>query len=361
MAKAFIGIGSNIDPAKNVEKAIGLLAVAVKVRGISTVYLTEPAGGAVQPPYYNCVVEIETGLAPMELKEQVLRRIETELGRVRSADRYAARPIDLDLVLYDELVMTDGGLILPAPDIVVRPFLAIPLWELAPDLKLPGSDKRISEIASALPGGGMMALHDYTEGLRKGQRMSEKSERIQELIRQLLTELGEDPDREGLAATPRRVAESLAYLTSGYHADVQALINKAIFEQETTSMVVVKDIEVYSMCEHHMLPFYGRCHIGYIPRGKVFGISKLARLVDVYARRLQIQERLTEQIAYAIKDSISADGVGVMIEARHLCMMMRGVEKQNSLFVTSSVLGVFRNNPATRDEFMSIINRPRTV
>jgi len=191
--------------------------------------------------------------------------------------------------------------------------------------------------------------------------MSGNSERIQTLVRQLLVELGEDPDREGLAATPRRVASSLSYLTSGYQADVQGLINQAIFEQETTSMVVVKDIEVYSLCEHHLLPFYGRCHIGYIPRGKVFGISKLARLVDMYARRLQIQERLTEQIAYAIKDSINADGVGVMIEARHLCMMMRGVEKQNSLFVTSSVLGVFRSNPATREEFMSIINRPRTL
>jgi len=190
--------------------------------------------------------------------------------------------------------------------------------------------------------------------------MIENSERVETLVRELLVELGEDPGREGLVKTPRRVAEALAYLTSGYHADVQRLINEAIFAQETTSMVVVKDIEVYSLCEHHMLPFYGRCHIGYIPRGRVFGISKLARLVDMYARRLQIQERLTEQIAFAIKDSINADGVGVMIEARHLCMMMRGVEKQNSMFVTSSVLGVFRSNPATREEFLSIINRPRT-
>ncbi|HUI46949.1 MAG TPA: GTP cyclohydrolase I FolE [Nitrospirota bacterium] len=190
--------------------------------------------------------------------------------------------------------------------------------------------------------------------------MIENRERVETLVRELLVELGEDPGREGLVKTPKRVAEALAYLTSGYHADVQRLINEAIFEQETTSMVVVKDIEVYSLCEHHMLPFYGRCHIGYIPRGRVFGISKLARLVDMYARRLQIQERLTEQIAYAIKDSINADGVGVMIEARHLCMMMRGVEKQNSMFVTSSVLGVFRSNPATREEFLSIINRPRT-
>ena len=189
--------------------------------------------------------------------------------------------------------------------------------------------------------------------------MGESNERIEKLVKKLLMELGEDPQREGLLDTPKRVAAALTYLTSGYRVDARKLINQACFKQETTSMVVVKDIELYSLCEHHMLPFYGRCHIGYIPRGRVFGISKLARLVDMYARRLQIQERLTEQIAYAIKDSINADGVGVMIEARHLCMMMRGVEKQNSLFVTSSVLGVFRTNPATREEFLSIISRPR--
>ena len=187
--------------------------------------------------------------------------------------------------------------------------------------------------------------------------MTGNSERIQSLVKELLVELGEDPQREGLIETPKRVAASLAYLTSGYGTDLNTLINEACFAQETTSMIVVKDIELYSLCEHHLLPFYGRCHIGYIPRGRVFGVSKLARLVDMYARRLQIQERLTEQIAFAIKDSINADGVGVMIEARHLCMMMRGVEKQNSMFVTSAVLGVFRTNPATRDEFLSIINR----
>ena len=191
--------------------------------------------------------------------------------------------------------------------------------------------------------------------------MSGNSETIERLVKELLVELSEDPQREGLADTPKRVAASLAYLTSGYQADVEKLINQACFAQQTTSMIVLKDIELYSLCEHHLLPFYGRCHIGYIPRGRVFGISKLARLVDVYARRLQIQERLTEQIAFAIKDAINADGVGVMIEARHLCMMMRGVEKQNSMFVTSSLLGVFRTNPATREEFLSIINRPKSL
>jgi len=191
--------------------------------------------------------------------------------------------------------------------------------------------------------------------------MDTSRKRIENLVKKLLIEIGEDPSREGLINTPARVAASLQFLTSGYHADVNKLISKACFMQKTNSMVVVKDIELYSLCEHHMLPFYGRCHIGYIPRGRVFGISKLARLVDLFSRRLQLQERLTEQIAYAVKDSISADGVGVMIEAHHLCMMMRGVQKQNSMFVTSSVLGTFRSNASTRQEFLSIINRLKPI
>ena len=182
-------------------------------------------------------------------------------------------------------------------------------------------------------------------------------EKIEPLVRQLLVELGEDPDREGLKDTPKRVAKAMAFLTHGYRASLDEVINKALFTQDTSSMVIVKDIEVYSMCEHHMLPFFGRCHIGYIPNGKVFGVSKLARLVDVHARRLQLQERLTEDISREIMDSIDARGVGVMIEARHLCMMMRGVEKQNSTMVTSSVLGVFRDSLPTREEFLALVGR----
>jgi GTP cyclohydrolase IA len=179
--------------------------------------------------------------------------------------------------------------------------------------------------------------------------------KIEHLTRELLSALGEDPDREGLLKTPERVAKAMAFLTSGYRTDVDALINGAIFTQTTNSMVIVKNIEVYSLCEHHMLPFFGRCHIGYIPTGRVFGVSKLARLVDMYSRRLQLQERLTEQISQAVFDSIDARGVGVMIEAQHLCMMMRGVEKQNSEMITSSVLGTFRESEATRDEFLALI------
>jgi GTP cyclohydrolase I len=189
--------------------------------------------------------------------------------------------------------------------------------------------------------------------------MAVNTKKIEKLIYRLLLEIGEDPTREGLLKTPQRVAKAMEFLTSGYKTDLHKLINDAIFTQKTNSMVIVKNIEVYSMCEHHMLPFFGRCHIGYIPDGRVFGVSKLARLVDMYARRLQLQERLTEQISQAIMDSIGARGVGVMIEARHLCMMMRGVEKQNSVMITSSVVGAFRESTATREEFLALIgSRP---
>jgi GTP cyclohydrolase I len=181
--------------------------------------------------------------------------------------------------------------------------------------------------------------------------------KIEKLVRQILVELGEDPRREGLVKTPQRVAKALAFLTHGYRTKLGAVINKALFTQATSSMVIVKDIELYSLCEHHMLPFFGRCHIGYIPNGKVFGVSKLARLVDMFARRLQLQERLTEEISQVVMQEVGAKGVGVMIEARHLCMMMRGVEKQNSTMVTSSVLGVFRDHLATREEFLTLIKK----
>ncbi|NPV45822.1 MAG: GTP cyclohydrolase I FolE [Armatimonadetes bacterium] len=183
--------------------------------------------------------------------------------------------------------------------------------------------------------------------------------RVEALIRELLVELGEDPDREGLLKTPARVARAFEFLTSGYRMDPEVVINQAVFTQDTNNMIIVRDVELYSMCEHHMLPFYGRAHVGYIASGKVFGLSKIARLVDMYARRLQIQERLTEQIARAIMDNIGAEGVGVIIEARHLCMMMRGVEKQNSMMTTSSVLGSFHDDPATRAEFLTLVNRLR--
>ncbi|MEN6403113.1 MAG: GTP cyclohydrolase I FolE [Armatimonadia bacterium] len=180
------------------------------------------------------------------------------------------------------------------------------------------------------------------------------TERVRKLVRELLAELGEDPEREGLRDTPRRVAESLHFLTQGYHETVEETISGAMFTQQTHNMVLLRNIELYSLCEHHLLPFFGQVHIGYIARDQVLGISKLARLVDLYARRLQLQERLTEQIAHAMME-MGVEGVGVVVEAQHLCMMMRGVQKQNSVMITSAVLGAFRDNAVTRNEFLNLI------
>lgn len=181
--------------------------------------------------------------------------------------------------------------------------------------------------------------------------------RIQELIRALLIELGEDPEREGLRRTPERAAAAWEFLTSGYRQTPAEVLNEAVFQAHLNHMIILRDIEVYSLCEHHLLPFYGRCHVGYIARDKVLGVSKIARIVDCFAQRLQIQERLAEQVAKAVMTEADAEGVGVVMECRHLCMMMRGVEKQNSVMTTSVVLGSFRADPATRQEFMSLIGK----
>src|SRR5262245_32055464 len=175
------------------------------------------------------------------------------------------------------------------------------------------------------------------------------------MVETMLREVGEDPTREGLVRTPARVAEAMRFLTQGYRQDLEALVNGAVFEEQVDELVVVKDIELYSLCEHHMVPFFGKCHVGYLPRGKIIGLSKIPRLVDVFARRLQVQERLTNQIASALFDLLAPRGMGVVIEAQHLCMMMRGVEKQNSRAVTSSLLGTFRSDARTRAEFLDFV------
>ena len=180
-------------------------------------------------------------------------------------------------------------------------------------------------------------------------------ESITEMVRRMLAMIGEDPNREGLRKTPERFEKALRFLTSGYHQDPEKILNGAMYSVCYDQMVVVKDIEVFSLCEHHLLPFFGKCHVAYIPSKQVVGLSKIPRLVNMFARRLQIQERLTSQIAQAIQQKLSPEGVGVIIEARHLCMVMRGVEKQNSQAVTSAMLGAFRENKQTRDEFLALI------
>jgi GTP cyclohydrolase IA len=181
---------------------------------------------------------------------------------------------------------------------------------------------------------------------------------MQEIIRQLLEELGENPAREGLQDTPKRVERALRFLTSGYTADVDATLNNALFNVDYNEMVIVRDIDFYSLCEHHLLPFFGKCHIAYIPQGRVLGLSKIPRLVDIFARRLQVQERMTNEIAETLRAKIDPLGVAVVMEAVHLCMSMRGVEKQNSVAATSAMLGVFREDARTRMEFLELIKRP---
>ena len=183
---------------------------------------------------------------------------------------------------------------------------------------------------------------------------AENGAEFESLVRRMLALLGEDPAREGLLKTPERVAKSLSWLTRGYGMDVREVVGDAVFEEVHTSMVMVRDIELYSLCEHHMLPFFGKAHIAYIPDNRIVGLSKLPRIVEVFARRLQVQERLTEEIAQAVQDVLQPKGVGVVIEAYHLCMMMRGVQKQNSQTVTSAVRGIFRNDARTREEFLAL-------
>jgi GTP cyclohydrolase I len=186
-----------------------------------------------------------------------------------------------------------------------------------------------------------------------------KKSKMEELVEGMLKEVGEDPKREGLLKTPHRVAKAMEFLTSGYREDIASVLNGAVFNEKYDEMVIVKDIDFFSMCEHHMLPFFGKAHIAYIPNGKIIGLSKVPRVVDVFARRLQVQERLTRQIADTIFDYLHPEGVGVVIEARHMCMMMRGVEKQNSLATTSAMLGVFKDDVKTRQEFLELTKSSR--
>jgi len=185
-------------------------------------------------------------------------------------------------------------------------------------------------------------------------------EKIEKAVKDILESIGENPDREGLIHTPRRVAKAWEYFTSGYEQDIKKVLNGAVFKEKYDEMVIVKDIDFFSMCEHHLLPFYGKAHIAYIPTGKIVGLSKIPRLVEVFSRRLQVQERMTQQIADTLFQTLEPDGVAVVIEARHLCMMMRGVEKQNSVATTSAMLGSFRDDERTRNEFLKLISSKLT-
>ncbi len=376
MPPVLIAIGSNIARERNVPLALRRLRgqPGITLVAVSPIYESEAeplASGegstaAPQAPYYNAAALIETSLPPADLKA-ALRGIEQALGRVRTADKYAPRPIDLDIALYGGEILDLDGRHIPDPDIARAPHVAIPLADLAPDWVHPESGLTLRRIAAGThyTEKELHRIMDTRTSLVAGDShyATDIDATVDEvydppfesLIQQMLVRLGEDADREGLRKTPLRVAKALDFLTSGYQTRLEDVIHNALFDDCCQEMVVVKDIEFYSMCEHHLLPFFGRASVGYIPNGKILGLSKVARLVDMFARRLQVQERLTNQVADAMMEILNPLGVGVVIEANHFCMMMRGVEKQSSSTMTSAMRGSFSKSQSTRSEFLALV------
>lgn len=365
-ATAVILAGSNLDKERCLPESIRQLRrhPDIDVRAVSTCFESSSVGGPPDAPdFYNAAALVSTSLDPESLRNE-LRSIEDQLGRVRTDDPNEPRTIDLDILLYDDVVAEFDGWSLPDPDIENQLYIAVPLAEIAPRWVHPVLGKTAAELAEDLAGSNPevipnMAIKLSTPYTTRAIDDFDDTEdvyapRLEALIRDQLLEIGEDPDREGLVRTPLRVAKAMDFLTSGYSTSLEEVVNDAIFDAEGASeMVVVRDVEYYSMCEHHMLPFFGKATVAYLPRGKIIGLSKIARIVDVYARRLQVQERLTNQVADAMKEILDPHGVGVVIEGKHLCMMMRGVQKQDSNMITSAMRGTFRTDARTRSEFLS--------
>ena len=366
-----ITLGSNIERERNLPQAVALLRrhARMRLQAVSPIYESLPVGDHPdQPAYFNAAVLIETELAPAALKE-TLRTIESTLGRVRTVDKYAPRTIDLDIAFYGRQVFDLDGWHIPDPDVVHFPHLALPLADVAPAWVHPELKLTLEEIVKRLSFSSreIRKVMDTkiavlpTNGHYASNLEAEPHEiydpNFEALVQQMLIRLGEDPDRGGLKRTPLRVAKAMDFLTSGYTMSLEEIINDALFEDEYEEMVIVKDIEFYSLCEHHILPFFGKAHVGYLPNGKIVGLSKIARIVDLFARRLQVQERLTNQVADTLMEILEAHGVAVVMEASHFCMMMRGVQKQNSSTVTSAMRGTFQRDARTREEFIQLLRR----
>ncbi len=362
---ALISVGSNIEREKNLPEAIRLLRRhgAIDVMEVSRVFESPSVGGGTEAPdFYNAAVRICTGLEPKELRDE-LRHIEEVLGRIRTDDVNAPRTIDLDIAYYEDVMVQDDTLMIPDPEVLTSPHVAVPVADVAPDWLHPETRQTAYEIAASLD---TMAVKPVL-GFRLSRplpvdddwepgRIEVYSPKFEALVREQLVELGEDPKREGLLKTPLRVAKAMDYITSGYSTSLEEVVNGAIFDAEgADEIVMVKDIEFYSMCEHHMLPFFGRAAIAYLPDKHIIGLSKLARITDLYARRLQVQERLTNQVANAVQEVLSPHGVAVVMSGKHLCMMMRGVQKQDSWTVTSAMLGTFKKDARTRAELLDLI------
>jgi GTP cyclohydrolase I len=364
---AIIAAGSNLDRERCMPEAVRRLRrhPDIVVHRVSTCYDSEPVGGPEgAPSFFNAAIVVSTPLGPEELRD-ALRSIESDLGRVRTGDKNAPRTIDLDIAYYGDLVKDFDDWSIPDPNVLTQAYAAIPIAEVAPRWTHPVTGATTVDIADSVasqapevtPNMAIRLTTPYsTRGVDDFDDVDDVyAPRLEALVREQLLEIGEDPDREGLQRTPLRVAKAMDFLTSGYTTSLDEVVNDAIFDAEGASeMVVVRDVEYYSMCEHHMLPFFGKATVAYLPKGKIIGLSKIARIVDVYARRLQVQERLTNQVADAMSEILDPHGVGVVMEGKHLCMMMRGVQKQESNMVTSAMRGTFQSDARTRSEFLEL-------
>jgi GTP cyclohydrolase I len=366
---AVILAGSNLDKERCLPEAIRRLRRNhdIQVKAVSACFESSSVGGPPDAPdFYNAAALVSTRLDPVALRH-ALHTIEDDLGRVRTEDPDEPRTIDLDIVLYGDIVADYEDWSIPEPGLEEQMHVLIPVAEVAPNWVHPVSGKTLSSMAGSIddaepevtPNMAIKLSNPYTT--RSIEDFDDVEDvyapRMEEIVRNQLVEIGEDPDREGLARTPLRVAKAMDFLTSGYTTSLQGVVNDAIFDAEGASeMVVVRDVEYYSMCEHHMLPFFGKATIAYLPKGKIIGLSKVARILDVYARRLQVQERLTNQVADAMDEILDPYGVGVVLEGKHLCMMMRGVQKQESNMATSAMRGTFQTDPRTRSEFLTFVN-----
>jgi GTP cyclohydrolase I len=364
--RAVVALGSNIDRERNLPEAIRLLRRhdGIAVERVSRLYESPSVGGPGDAPdFYNAAVLICTDLGPEELRAE-LRAIEKSLERVRTGDPNAPRTIDLDLVYFGDTVGAFEDWSLPDPLATTAAHVAIPVADVVPDWVNPSSGESARQTAEQLDAEEVqpvMAIQLSTPYVSRAPEDFDDAAdvyapRLESLVRDQLVEIGEDPDRQGLVRTPLRVAKALDYLTSGYTTSLDEVVNNAVFDAEgAEEMVLVKDIEFYSMCEHHMLPFFGKAAVAYLPKGEIIGLSKIARVVDVFARRLQVQERLTNQVADALTEILDPHGVAVVMEGKHLCMMMRGVQKQESSMVTSAMRGTFRDDARTRNEFLDLM------
>jgi GTP cyclohydrolase I len=365
---AVILAGSNLDKERCLPEAIRRLRrnSDIHVKAVSACFESRSVGGPPDAPdFFNAAALVSTRLDPQALR-QVLRTIEDDLGRVRTEDPDEPRTIDLDIVVYGNVVEDYDDWSIPEPGFEELMYVLVPAAEVAPNWVHPVLGETLSSLVDLIdnaepevkPNMAIKLSSPYTNRSADFDEVDDVyAPRMEEIVRNQLFEIGEDPDREGLARTPLRVAKAMDFLTSGYTTSLDEVVNDAIFDAEGASeMVVVRDIEYYSMCEHHMLPFFGKATIAYLPKGKIIGLSKVARILDVYARRLQVQERLTNQVADAMEEILDPYGVGVVLEGKHLCMMMRGVQKQESNMATSAMRGTFRTDPRTRSEFLTFVN-----